>query len=184
VSRRRDTSDATGPACANTCGPTSFAITTLLDNGSNRKYVDIVNFPVELRRAKGDVGRARRDLASTEANRDKLICDAYAKGALSVLQIAENVGLTRQRVSEIIAGAGIAFRPSLHDAMVTVLSEKRRGTWMHSADLADAIYERGLYVRRDGGKAPAHQIRSRARQRKYRDLFEASTDGSGRLRLR
>lgn len=59
---------------------------------------------------------------------------------------------------------------TLHEAMKLVLSEAPDHT-MHARDLADEIYDRGLYVRRDGDKAPHIQIRATCSH--YKHLFEA-----------
>jgi len=57
----------------------------------------------------------------------------------------------------------------LHEAMQIVLSEQP-GRMMRAVDLAEEIYSRGLYRKKDGTKAKANQIR--ARSEKYEDLFE------------
>lgn len=59
---------------------------------------------------------------------------------------------------------------TLHEAMKVVLAETPDHT-MHARALADEIYRRGLYVRRDGDKAPHMQIRATCSH--YKHLFEA-----------
>ena len=58
----------------------------------------------------------------------------------------------------------------LQEAMKIVLSETE-GNKMRAADLADAIFQRGLYFKKDGTKAEYNQIRARCSH--YPDLFEA-----------
>ncbi len=57
---------------------------------------------------------------------------------------------------------------TLHEAMKIVLMEKDNKK-MHAADLAEEIFKRGLYFKKDGGKARYNQIRARANN--YPDLF-------------
>ena len=59
---------------------------------------------------------------------------------------------------------------TLQEAMRIVLLEAE-GHTMHAAELADAIYNRHLYLQRDGSKARYNQIRARCSH--YPDLFEA-----------
>jgi len=68
---------------------------------------------------------------------------------------------------------------TLHEAMKIVLSEAPDRT-MHAAKLADEIYERKLYVQRNGGKASYMQIRARCTH--YKHLFEALP--GNRIRLK
>lgn len=58
---------------------------------------------------------------------------------------------------------------TLHEAMRLVLSEVE-GHQMHAADLADEIYRRGLYKKKDGSKAGYNQIRARCG---HYDMFDA-----------
>ncbi len=57
---------------------------------------------------------------------------------------------------------------TLHEAMKIVLLEKENNK-MHAAELAEEIFKRGLYYKKDGGKARYNQIRARANN--YPDLF-------------
>jgi len=59
---------------------------------------------------------------------------------------------------------------TLHEAMKIVLSEAENKT-MHAAELADEIYRRRLYLKKDGSKAQYTQIRARCGH--YPDMFEA-----------
>ena len=70
------------------------------------------------------------------------------------------------------AGIGMQEMPNytLHEAMRIVLSEAENKT-MHAAELADEIYRRRLYLKKDGSKAEYTQIRARCGH--YPDMFEA-----------
>lgn len=59
---------------------------------------------------------------------------------------------------------------TLQDAMQLVLRETE-GNQMHAADLANAIYQKGLYLKKDGSKAEYNQIRARCGH--YPNMFEA-----------
>ena len=69
-------------------------------------------------------------------------------------------------------GIGMQEMPNytLHEAMKIVLSEAENKT-MHAAELADEIYRRRLYLKKDGSKAEYTQIRARCGH--YPDMFEA-----------
>ena len=73
-----------------------------------------------------------------------------------------------------LTDVGISMREmhnfTLHDAMRIVLSEAENKT-MHAAELADEIYRRRLYLKKDGSKAEHTQIRARCGH--YPDMFEA-----------
>lgn len=70
------------------------------------------------------------------------------------------------------AGIGMSemLNYKLHEAMRIVLSEAENKT-MHAAELADEIYKRRLYLKKDGSKAEYTQIRARCGH--YPDMFEA-----------
>ena len=68
---------------------------------------------------------------------------------------------------------------TLHEAMRIVLSEAENKT-MHAAELADEIYRRRLYLKKDGSKAEYTQIRARCGH--YPDMFEALP--GNRIRLK
>lgn len=57
----------------------------------------------------------------------------------------------------------------LHEAMKIVLSEAENKT-MHAKELADEIYRRRLYLKKDGNKAHYTQVRARCGH--YPDMFE------------
>lgn len=59
---------------------------------------------------------------------------------------------------------------TLQEAMKIVLSEAENKT-MHASKLADEIYERRLYLQKNGNKAQYTQIRARCGH--YPDMFEA-----------
>lgn len=59
---------------------------------------------------------------------------------------------------------------TLQEAMMEVLLE-REDRIMHAAELADEIYNRKLYLKKDGTKAEYNQIRARCGH--YSELFEA-----------
>lgn len=61
---------------------------------------------------------------------------------------------------------------TLQEAMKIVLSEAENKT-MHASKLADEIYERRLYLQKNGNKAQYTQIRARCGH--YPDMFEALT---------
>lgn len=68
---------------------------------------------------------------------------------------------------------------TLHEAMRIVLNETE-GHQMHASKLADAIYEQGLYVQKNGEKAKYNQIRARSGH--YPEMFEALQGNVIRLR--
>ena len=68
---------------------------------------------------------------------------------------------------------------TLHEAMKIVLLEAEDKT-MHAAELADEIYRRRLYLKKDGSKAEYTQIRARCGH--YPDMFEALP--GNRIRLK
>ena len=73
-----------------------------------------------------------------------------------------------------LTDAGIVMQEmpnyTLHEAMKIVLLEAEDKT-MHAAELADEIYRRRLYLKKDGSKAQYTQIRARCGH--YPDMFEA-----------
>ena len=68
---------------------------------------------------------------------------------------------------------------TLQEAMRIVLSDAKDHK-MHAAELADAIYERGLYVQKNGEKAKYNQMRARCGH--YPEMFEALKGNIIRLR--
>lgn len=59
---------------------------------------------------------------------------------------------------------------TLQEAMKIVLSEAENQT-LHASELADIIYDRKLYVQKNGEKAKANQLRARCGH--YPQMFEA-----------
>lgn len=59
---------------------------------------------------------------------------------------------------------------TLQEAMRIILSEAENHT-LHASELADIIYDRKLYVQKNGEKAKANQMRARCGH--YPDMFEA-----------
>lgn len=68
---------------------------------------------------------------------------------------------------------------TLQEAMRIVLSEAE-GHQMHASELADAVYERRLYVQKNGEKAKYNQMRARCGH--YPEMFEAMKGNFIRLR--
>ncbi len=63
-----------------------------------------------------------------------------------------------------------AKKRTLHEAMKEILLEKPNKT-MHASDLANEIFNKKLYFKKDGTKAGYNQVRARCGQ--YPDIFEA-----------
>lgn len=68
---------------------------------------------------------------------------------------------------------------TLHEAMKIVLSEAENKT-LHASELADIIFERKLYVQKNGEKAKYNQLRARCGH--YPDMFEAMPGNYIRLK--
>jgi antitoxin Phd len=68
---------------------------------------------------------------------------------------------------------------TLQEAMKIVLSEVENKT-LHASELADIIYDRKLYVQKNGEKAKYNQLRARCGH--YPDMFEALPGNYIRLR--
>jgi len=73
-----------------------------------------------------------------------------------------------------------AVNLTLHEAMKIVLSEAENYT-MHASKLADEIYDRRLYLQKNGQKAQYTQIRARCGH--YPELFEALPGNYIKLKL-
>ena len=69
---------------------------------------------------------------------------------------------------------------TLQEAMRIVLSEAVDNT-MHAAALADEIFNRRLYIQKNGGKAQYNQIRARCGH--YPDMFEALPGNFVKLKM-
>jgi hypothetical protein len=140
-----------------------------------------MNYVRELRNRAMAHNRARARVALSEARRDDLIREAHRAGKSS-RDIATAVGLSFQRVAVIVARElDRPLRPTLHGAMERVLRDAN-GDWMPVHAIAREVYERELYHRKDRGVIHPAQVRARAAR--YPHLFEGSTDGTNRVRLR
>ena len=69
---------------------------------------------------------------------------------------------------------------TLQEAMRIVLAEAE-GNTMHAAALADEIFNRRLYLQKNGGKAKYNQIRARCGH--YPDMFEALPGNFVKLKM-
>lgn len=85
------------------------------------------------------------------------------KPAYIILKYEENTEVTLNSPSAKITH-------TLQEAMKIVLSEAANQT-LHASELADIIYDRKLYVQKNGEKAKANQMRARCGH--YPELFEA-----------
>ena len=140
-----------------------------------------MNYDEQLAAAGAKSVRARAAADQADAERDYVIRAANYHGRLSARQISGLVGISHQRVAQIINREPIGGpRTTLHEAITAVLEEKG-GDWLPVQDVADEIADRGLYERKDGARLQAGQVRARAA--KYPHLIEGSTDGTNRIRL-
>ena len=125
---------------------------------------------------------ARVAAAQADAERDFVIRKASYHGGMTVRDISGTVGLSHQRVAHIINADPIGRKPpKLHEAMMVVLKDYG-SDWVPVHEVARLITERRLYRRKDGHPLPPAQVRARAA--KCADLFEGTTDGTNRIRLR
>jgi hypothetical protein len=140
-----------------------------------------MNYQEQLIQVGQKSAQARAVAARVESERDLLIRQANYHGRLSVRDISAAVGISHQRVAQIITANPIApMRPKLHEAMMIVL--KDFGTdWVPVHEVARLVTERRLYGRKDGHPLPPAQVRARAA--KHPQLFEGTTDGTNRIRL-
>ena len=141
-----------------------------------------MNYKQELFEVGRKSAQARATAAQVESERDWMIRQANYHGGLSIRDISAAVGISHQRVAQIINTDPIApKRPKLHEAMMIVL--KDYGTdWVPVHEVARLITERKLYRRKDRHPLPPAQVRARAA--KHPDLFEGTRDGTNRIRLR
>jgi len=141
-----------------------------------------MNYVQELATAGAKASRARLAANQAESERDSIIRQANYHGGMSVRDISGRVGISHQRVAQIISANPILpTRLKLHEAMVSVLRDFATD-WVPVAEVARLITARGLYARKDRTPLAATQVRARAA--KYPHLFVGSTDGTNRIRLR
>lgn len=140
-----------------------------------------MNYQEQLIQVGRKSARARTLAAEAESERDLVIRQANYHGRLSVRDISAAVGISHQRVAQIITADPITpMRLKLHEAMMIVL--KDFGTdWVAVHEVARLVTERRLYGRKDGHPLPPAQVRARAA--KHPELFEGTTDGTNRIRL-
>jgi hypothetical protein len=126
--------------------------------------------------------RATAAAKQADAERDLAIGQARYHGGLSVREISNAVGISHQRVGQIIKKNPLGpERPSLHQAMVEVMTAYGND-WVPVREVALQINERTRYRRRDREPVGAMQVRARAA--KHSHLFEGTRDGTNRIRLR
>jgi hypothetical protein len=141
-----------------------------------------MNYQDELVSVGRKAAQARAAAAQAESERDLMIRQANYHGGLSVRDISAAVGISHQRVAQIINTDPIApKRPTLHEEMMIVLKDYG-ADWVPVHEVARQITGRGHYRRKDRSPVPPSQVRARAA--KYPELFEGTTDGTNRIRLR
>ncbi len=108
-----------------------------------------------------------------KANLDEVLNTVEQKGYAVILKNNEPAYIiTSYRDSDSLTNLASAKKTTdhtLHEAMRIVLQEQEKKQ-MYAADLADEIFNRGLYTKKNGEKARYNQIRARANN--YPDLFE------------
>ena len=108
-----------------------------------------------------------------EADLDKVLKTVEQKGYVVVLKNNEPAYIiTSYRDNESLTNLASTKKTTehtLHEAMRIVLQEQKNRQ-MYAADLADEIFNRGLYYKKNGEKARYNQIRARANN--YPNLFE------------
>lgn len=112
------------------------------------------------------------------------IVEQYGQAVLLKNNAPAYIIMKPQMAEESTAKKQAAFiqKPSLHtlqEAMRIVLRDAKDHQ-MHAAELADAVYERGLYLQKNGEKAKYNQMRARCGH--YPDMFEALKGNIIRLR--
>ena len=85
------------------------------------------------------------------------------KPAYIIYKYEESIGINYNKES-------VSGTYTLQEAMKIVLADVENNT-LHAAELADIIYERKLYVQKNGEKAKYNQLRARCSH--YPDMFEA-----------
>jgi antitoxin Phd len=111
---------------------------------------------------------------SLKTNIDHVFSVVEKNGKVVLLKDNKPVYIILKYDENNLTDAGIGMSEmlnyKLHEAMRIVLSEAENKT-MHAAELADEIYKRRLYLKKDGSKAEYTQIRARCGH--YPDMFEA-----------
>jgi antitoxin Phd len=111
---------------------------------------------------------------SLKTNIDHVFSVVEKNGKVVLLKDNKPVYIILKYDENNLTDAGIGMSEmlnyKLHEAMRIVLSEAENKT-MHAAELADEIYKRRLYLKKDGSKAEYKQIRARCGH--YPDMFEA-----------
>ncbi|HRC82074.1 MAG TPA: hypothetical protein PLF27_11895 [Sedimentibacter sp.] len=111
---------------------------------------------------------------SLKTNIDHVFSVVDKNGKVVLLKDNKPVYIVLKYDENNLTDVGISMREmpnyTLHEAMRIVLSEAENKT-MHAAELADEIYKRRLYLKKDGSKAEYTQIRARCGH--YPDMFEA-----------
>ena len=111
---------------------------------------------------------------SLKNNIDHVFSVVEKNGKVVLLKVNKPVYIILKYDENNLTDTGIGMQEmpnyTLHEAMKIVLSEAENKT-MHAAELADEIYKRRLYLKKDGSKAEYTQIRARCGH--YPDMFEA-----------
>ncbi len=111
---------------------------------------------------------------SLKTNIDHVFSVGEKNGKVVLLKDNKPVYIVLKYDEDHLSDSGIGMQEmpnyTLHEAMRIVLSEAENKT-MHAAELADEIYRRRLYLKKDGSKAEYTQIRARCGH--YPDMFEA-----------
>ena len=111
---------------------------------------------------------------SLKTNIDHVFSVVDKNGKVVLLKDNKPVYIVLKYDEKRSTDAGIVMQEmpnyTLHEAMKIVLLEAEDKT-MHAAELADEIYRRRLYLKKDGSKAQYTQIRARCGH--YPDMFEA-----------
>ena len=111
---------------------------------------------------------------SLKTNIDHVFSVVEKNGKVVLLKDNKPVYIILKYDENNLTDAGIGMSEmlnyKLHEAMRIVLSEAENKT-MHAAELADEIYKRRLYLKKDGSKAEYTQIGARCGH--YPEIFEA-----------
>ncbi|SMC81754.1 hypothetical protein [Papillibacter cinnamivorans] len=90
------------------------------------------------------------------------------------------LGFQQQAAIPTITNKHKSSAYTLQEAMKLVLLETE-GNQLHAAELADTIFLKGLYYKKNGSKAEYNQIRARCGH--YPDMFEALPGNIIRLKI-